>query len=125
MTIPTATMSHQSHSMSNGEMQQCINECLNCHSICLNDAATMCLEMGGPHVAAPHLRVMLDCAEICQTSANFMLRGSALHAQTCGVCAQVCAACAASCEQVGGMERCVEACRRCEASCRQMAQMAA
>ncbi len=83
-----------------------------------------CLEMGGPHVAPPHFRLMLDCAQICQTSADFMLRNSALHARTCAVCAEVCDACAQSCEQVGDMERCVEVCRRCAESCRRMAAMA-
>ena len=33
--------------------------------------------------------VLLDCAEICQTSANFMLRGSPLHTNTCAACAIV------------------------------------
>ncbi len=105
-------------------MQQCINECLNCHAVCLGEAANHCLEMGGPHVAPPHFRLMLDCAQICQTSADFMLRNSALHARTCAVCAEVCDACAQSCEQVGDMERCVEVCRRCAESCRRMAAMA-
>lgn len=103
------------------EMQQCIQECLRCHSVCLQEAMNHCLEAGGQHTEPAHFRTMLACAEICQTSANFMLMGSDLHRLTCGACAQVCEACAQSCDQVGGMEQCAEACRQCAQSCRKMA----
>ena len=33
------------------------------------------------------IRTDLDCADICHTAANFMLRGSDLHAHTCAACA--------------------------------------
>lgn len=72
----------------NETLHHCIKECLSCHSICLN-TVTYCLEQGGPHAEAGHIRLLLDCAEICQTSANFMLRGSLLHTRTCGVCAEI------------------------------------
>jgi hypothetical protein len=67
---------------------------------------------------------LLDCASICHTSADFMLRGSDLHRPTCGVCAEVCQRCAESCERMAEDEldrRCAEVCRRCAESCRQMA----
>ena len=48
-----------------------------------------CLEKGGDHTRADHVSLLLDCAEICQTAANFMLRNSELHARTCAVCAEV------------------------------------
>ncbi len=114
--------SHATHQTS-GSMQQCIDECLNCHSICLETVAH-CLQQGGKHAEARHIRLLLDCAEICQTSANFMLRGSDLHTRTCAVCAEVCERCAESCDQFGNdtrMQACAEACRRCAESCRQMA----
>lgn len=112
------------HSAMPSQMQQCIQECLSCHQTCLSMATNHCLEAGGKHVEPHHLRTMLDCAQICQTSADFMLRSSGLHARVCGVCAEVCATCAQSCEQVGDMQECVDACRRCEQSCRRMSQMA-
>jgi hypothetical protein len=105
------------------QMQDCINECLTCHSICL-ETVTHCLQMGGKHAEASHIRLLLDCAEICQTSANFMLRGSELHNRTCSVCAEICARCADECERIGAgdelMMRCAEACRRCAQSCQSM-----
>ena len=119
------THSHPAAAHTNDDMQACIDECLNCHAVCTSTLAH-CLEMGGPHTEAAHLRLMLDCAEICQTSANFMLRGSPLHMLTCGACAEVCARCAEDCAKFGGdqmMQDCAAACRTCADSCRRMAQM--
>jgi hypothetical protein len=110
------------------EMRQCIEHCTNCHAICV-ETAQHCLQMGGKHADPNHIRALLDCAQICQTSADFMLRGSELHGRTCGVCAEACERCAADCERLADgdelMLRCAEACRACAASCRSMAQMAA
>jgi len=87
-------------------------------------ATNHCLEMGGAHVEPEHFRLMLDCAEICQTAANFMLRSSKHHPHVCAECADVCEDCAKSCEAVGDMDDCVAACRRCAQTCSQMAKMA-
>ena len=103
------------------KMQSCIDACNRCHQTCLHEAMTHCLESGGKHVSPDHMRLMWNCAEICQTSANFMLSNSTLSNQLCGVCAEACEACARSCEQVGDMEECARVCRECAESCRQMA----
>ena len=106
------------------QMQQCIEERQRCASVCLNMAATHCLEMCGKHVEPFHYRTMLDCAEICQTSANFMMRGSDLHVHTCAACAEVCTRCAESCARMSDdlrMAACAEMCRRCADSCHHMA----
>lgn len=103
------------------EMQQCIQNCLDCHSTCLHMAATHCLQMGGPHVQQNHYRLMLDCAQICQVSADFMLRSSPHHPHLCRECAEICRSCADDCERVGDMEECVKACRTCAESCSAMA----
>lgn len=119
-------MSTQATGRMGHDMQQCIDECLNCHRVCL-ETVQYCLGKGGKHAEARHIRTLLDCAEICQTSANFMLRGSDLHGRTCAVCAEVCRRCAESCEQMGDdeqMRACAEACRRCAESCERMAAAA-
>jgi len=111
----------------NQDMKACIENCGQCHDICLETVAH-CLEKGGRHAEASHVRLLLDCASICHTSADFMLRGSDLHRLTCGVCAEVCQRCAEACERMAEDEldrRCAEACRRCAGSCRQMAGAAA
>ena len=103
------------------EMRSCIDECLRCYQACLGTAMTHCLEQGGKHVEPGHFRLMMACAEICRTSAHFMLIGTPHHKHTCAECAEICEECAKSCEQVGDMPECVEACRRCAESCRRMA----
>lgn len=111
------------HKMS-AEMQACIKECLECHRICVETVAH-CLALGGRHAAPEHVTALLDCADICGTSADFMLRESRHHGSTCGVCAAVCDACARSCGEMAQsddlMRRCAEVCHRCADSCRQMA----
>ena len=107
--------------INSSEMQQCIDNCMHCHKTCLRMAMNHCLETGGQHTEPPHFRLMISCAEICQTSANMMLIGTELHRLTCDVCAQICEKCAEDCERIGEMEECVKACRKCAESCYSMA----
>jgi hypothetical protein len=109
----------------NAEMEACIKACLDCHHICYEEAMNHCLEAGGEHVEPTHFRLMLNCAEICQTSANFMLSGSPLHHLTCGVCAEVCRRCAEDCRRLAGMQDCAEACEKCAEQCERMAHATA
>lgn len=115
-------MAHQQQ-LSTG-MRECIQNCQECVSICL-ETVQHCLTMGGKHAEASHIRMLLDCAAICRTSAEFMLGGSAFHGRVCGVCAEVCAACADDCDRMAEgdelMRRCADTCRRCAESCRRMA----
>jgi hypothetical protein len=105
-------------------MAECIERCTRCHATCV-ETITHCLAMGGRHAEPRHIRLLQDCAQICATSADFMLRGSDLHHHTCGACAEVCARCAEDCERLAEgdepMRRCAEECRRCAESCRRMA----
>lgn len=103
------------------EMQQCIQACLDCRRECFATAMVHCLKSGGDHVEQSHMALMLSCASMCQTAADFMLSECELHTEVCGVCATVCGACAQSCAELDGMQACERACRACEASCRAMA----
>jgi len=83
-----------------------------------------CLAQGGRYAEASHVRLLLDCSQVCHTSEDFMLRGSDLHPLTCGVCSQVCERCAEACEAMGDdslVKQCAEACWRCASSCAHMA----
>ncbi|QSA97752.1 four-helix bundle copper-binding protein [Methylococcus sp. EFPC2] len=102
-------------------MQACIEACSHCHQICLHTAMNHCLKAGGKHVKAKHFRLLMNCAEICQLSANFQLGSSVFQHRLCAICAEVCEACATDCEEIGDMDECVQACRECAESCRQMA----
>ena len=112
--------------LKNAHLQSCIDECTHCHAVCTT-TIQFCLEKSGRYAEASHIRLLQDCAELCLTSANLMLRGSDLHPEACGVCAEACVRCALSCEQVAGskeqqLTECAETCRRCAQSCEAMSR---
>lgn len=108
-----------------GRMQECIQLCWECRNECQELLFNHCIEVGGKHADAQHVRLMMDCIQACQTAADFMVRHSQFHTSECAACADVCEACAESCERIGSeeMKRCAEICRRCAASCREMGNM--
>jgi hypothetical protein len=106
-------------------MQECIEECLNCHAVCTM-TLQHCIATGGEHTEVNLIGILLDCAEMCQTSANFMLRGSPFHVVTCAACAELCRACEEACRAVHDDEQlahCADVCAACAESCDRMAQM--
>ena len=110
--------------MMGDQMQSCIAACTTCHGVCL-ETIQQCLKIGGMQAESAHIRMLMDCAEICQTSEIFLLRGSDLHGYTCGVCSEVCQRCAEDRDRFGNdqmMQRCAEACRMCAQSCSEMAE---
>ena len=114
------------HASMSDDTRQCVDDCLSCASVC-QESIRHCLELGGEHAAPEHIASLLDCAEICLTSANFMSRGSGMSRQICEACAEACERCAKSCERFDDdlMRRCAEICRRTAESCRRMARVAA
>lgn len=107
------------------ELKTCIQLCWECRDTCQSTLFNYCLKEGGHHVAEAHVKLMADCIQICQASADFMTRGSAMHASVCAACADICQACATSCAEMDDdvMKACAEACRRCAEECRKMGRM--
>ncbi len=104
------------------DMERAIESCQECHEICVVSVAHA-LAQGGSQAEAAHVRLLLDCAELCQTAANFMLRDSDLHALVCRACSEVCARCAGACARFDrdeAMKVCAEVCRGCSAACAEM-----
>lgn len=113
---------------SDDEMQKCIQLCRDCHAMCTQTIAH-CLKLGGRHATPDHIRLMVDCAQMCATSADYMLRESPFHDRICGLCSELCKQCGKACEQVAGEDRmvkqCAEMCQRCASSCERMASKVA
>lgn len=105
-----------------GNLKECIKNCWEARNECQEMLFNHCIEGGGKHVEAEHIRIMADCIQACQTAADFMTRNSKFYASECAACADVCEACAESCERIGTeeMTRCAEICRQCAQSCRAM-----
>lgn len=115
----------QANDDTHDDLQECIEECLNCHAVC-TITLQHCIASGGDYTEVNLLGILLDCAEMCQTSANFMLRGSPYHVITCAACAELCRACEEACRGVPGDEQlahCAEVCATCAGVCDRMAQM--
>jgi hypothetical protein len=109
---------------STAQQRECIHHCQECYRLC-TELIDHCLRRGGEHAEAGHIKLLIDCAQICQTSADFMLRGSDLHTATCEACAEICARCADDCERFSGDEpmlQCAAACRSCAEACRNMSR---
>ena len=105
------------------QMLVCIQNCQDCHRACLQTFA-WCLKRGGRYADPDLLRNLLDCADICLTSATFMIRASDLHVHTCAACAAVCQHCADACAALADeprMRAVADTCQHCADSCRAMA----
>lgn len=105
-------------------MDACIARCLDTHRKCLETAGLAA--RNSEHAATARLiAVLTDCAEICQATANSMLRGSKFHTIMCDVCAKACRGCEEECRRLSDTRfaRCADSCHDCADSCAHMAMM--
>ena len=102
-------------------MRECLQNCTDCHYVCLRTAVSG--DVVGK-ISAEDLKLLLNCAEMCRTSADFIDTESAFHKKTCGLCSEICEASAAMCERsnIEIMRQCAQTCRKSADSCRRMAQ---
>lgn len=103
------------------EMQDCVDACMTCHSICEETMSSL-MQMGGQGQMQV-MRALMDCAETTRMCADMMMRRSPLMAEMCAMCARACDMCAEACMSMpedAQMMRCAEACRRCAETCRSM-----
>ena len=121
MKLVRAPGSYQAMTTSIYSVEQCAELCLRCYGACVRTAVDQSLKQSGSDERKRCLRLMINCADICKTAADFILSSSDLYEKVCAVCAEVCDACAKRCEEMGGMDDCTQACRTCAHSCRQVA----
>lgn len=109
--------------MYSDEVQECLKDTLDCYQSC-TETTMRCLEAGGKLVEHEHINLLLDCAKICSTNADFIVRDSTYYPQTCGICADICDECSEICDRFEDefMKECASICRRCAESCREMAR---
>lgn len=110
------------------EMQQCMQLCRDCHAMCLQTIAH-CLKLGGRHSEPDHIRLLMDCAQMCTTTVDYMLRESPFHDRICRLCSDLCKQCEKECTQVAGddqlIKQCIDMCQTCAESCERMASKVA
>ena len=102
-------------------LSDCIDACEQAHRAC-TESVIHGMQQGGQVAEWELIQLLLDCADINETAADFMLRSSRLHHLTCQVAAEVSDKCADSCEKLAGgdvrLKECAEACRRAATACR-------
>jgi len=106
-------------------LDACVDKCVASHRKCL-ETATHAIGQDRSPAAAGRIAILLDCAELCQATANSMLRKSSQHALLCEACARLCDICADACVTPGSdavLRACAATCRDCARSCRDMAAM--
>ena len=94
-----------------------------CRRACLA-AVRHALDADGPQLDDAQIRLLLDGAEVCETSIRFRRRNSTLDPRVCTVCVAICERCAALCDRFGDdavMRTCRDACRHCASVCRRLA----
>jgi hypothetical protein len=102
-------------------LSDCVNACLKAHRAC-TESAIHGIQQGGPAADWELIQLLLDCADITQTCANFMLRSSRLHHLICQAASEVADRCAFACEKLASedirLRECADSCRRAATWCR-------
>lgn len=96
-----------------------IQRALECHCAC-SEAINHCLERGGRLASKPLPLSLIDCAQICQLTADLLLRGSPLRHLMTSICVKACERCAQQCDRLEDddvLQQCAAACRRCAEAC--------
>ena len=103
--------------------KDCLELCENCYRVCLQTVIHALQPHDRPFHES-HLRLLMDCANICRTCADFLLSGSDFHDCGCRACARICEHCAEFCGERrddAQMRAGEQACLRCNESCAQLA----
>ena len=103
--------------MLNEQYQKSIEACMDCASAC-NHCAASCLEEKEVQSLTKCIRLDLECAVICQVTAELMSQGSRYTGEICELCATICNACAEECEKHADRDtthckECAETCKAC------------
>jgi hypothetical protein len=105
--------------------RECVEACRECHESCL-EIAGYCVSMQGYYAEIGHVRLLEDCARVCELTLDFLLRTSEMRRDLAGVCVEVAERCAADCERFDYDQRlleCAAVCRRCAEACRRFIEL--
>lgn len=100
-----------------------IQACRECHAACL-DMVSYCVRMQGYYCELGHVRLLEDCARVCEMTIDFALRGSEMRGSLLALCAEICRRCARDCTRFDYDQRllaCAAACERCAEACQAVA----
>jgi len=99
--------------------RECIQICRECQSVCM-ELASYSLKLQGYYSELGHIRVLYDCAKMCDTTVEFLLRGSEMRSNVAALCAEAARRCARDCARFDYDQRmlaCAAVCERCAELC--------
>jgi hypothetical protein len=106
------------------EARECIEATSDCYTVC-SETLTHSLGDAGTPAHARHIRLLIDCAEISQTTQNSLVRASELGLMMAAVCVEACEKVAVSCRRIDTsdpqLNTCAEVCDHTANCCRQLA----
>jgi hypothetical protein len=106
------------------KVRACIEATSACYTVC-TETLSYSLDGGGHLFDERHLRLLIDCCEVCQTTQNALLRSSEVGTMLAAVCVEVCEKVAENCRKVDGMDsqlmECAETCDHTADCCRRLA----
>jgi hypothetical protein len=113
--------------MDNVALAQCIDACMECARSC-TWCADSCLNESHVGDLTACIRLDMNCADICETTARVLIRSAdrdaALTRRVLEACMQACRSCGDECDRhANALEHCricAEACRRCERACQEL-----
>lgn len=103
-------------------MELCVQNCSDCYKMCVF-TAVYCLQTGGLHAEEQHIKLLLDCADICHLAVNLMLRNSGYLKDLCYLCEAACRKCGEDCKRFENneqMQACLDVCLETAGTCREM-----
>lgn len=101
-------------------LRDCIEACGDCLRVLRSYARNGARAGPGSRRERAMWRLMLDCAEVCEATANLLRADLACPPQRIEACRKLCAECAAACDATapsGPIGACAAACRRCAQAC--------
>jgi hypothetical protein len=99
---------------SRAQIWECATVVMEAQRICLS-TVRYCLDKGGRASAAQFIRLLLDTAAVCQTTAECCRSGSNFITFSTGACRELCILTATSCGRFGEdaqLKTCAEVCQR-------------
>lgn len=108
----------------NMQYQSCVDACNRCAQLC-QECFRLCLDERDMNAREHCMLDLIDCAEVCSTTACVMSRRSKHVKEFLNLCATMCDECATECSRFTTEHNrsCADACRQCAQECRNMANM--
>lgn len=90
-----------------------------CAAAC-NNCLISCLDEEDVHMMSQCIKLDIDCARICQTTADFISRKSDYTGHLIKECIEICTNCVKECAKhdMEHCKRCAEACKNCAEVCK-------